>query len=368
MEAYGFDDPQRKELIARIAEKRPQVSSAAWAMLWTCEVNALSEIARADEYAEKLGLPTFHSLLDIPAAPSCDAVLTAPLLWLQKRTIPHAIVPLKRRRDEEPVDDTLTIHSERSLRANEAKKACRERDSNKCIITRQGLFEVAHIYPIGLCKITSNSGASDDLNIWSALRDFWNKEKLQSRERAIFGDNGTYRDTCRNLLSLSLDAHGYHSRAWFALRPLNVSEDERSMVVEFHWLEKHEYTTTMRLDTTPHLSSTGACQGPLNARLYNHTDNTPYRTGDRITLTTDDPVHHPLPSREILDLQWTLQRLCALSGAADVDDSPPEDDDGEPDADLETSIPEDITEEDPGRTSKSKIEEWVQGVPQGKPP
>ncbi|PYI34920.1 hypothetical protein BP00DRAFT_422854 [Aspergillus indologenus CBS 114.80] len=39
-----------------------------------------------------------------------------------------------------------------------------------------------------------------------------------------------------------------------------------------------------------------------------------------IIMTTDDPQDKPLPSMELLQMQWTLNRLAALSGAAAVDD------------------------------------------------
>jgi hypothetical protein len=40
-------------------------------------------------------------------------------------------------------------------------------------------------------------------------------------------------------------------------------------------------------------------------------------SGDTFTLTTDDPESHPLPSLELLDMQWVLQRLVAMCGAAE---------------------------------------------------
>jgi hypothetical protein len=41
------------------------------------------------------------------------------------------------------------------------------------------------------------------------------------------------------------------------------------------------------------------------------------RSGDTFTLTTDDPESRPLPSLELLDMQWVLQRLVAMCGAAE---------------------------------------------------
>jgi len=43
----------------------------------------------------------------------------------------------------------------------------------------------------------------------------------------------------------------------------------------------------------------------------------PLFSGARFTFTTDDPVNRPLPSKDLLDLQWALQRLTAMAAAAE---------------------------------------------------
>jgi hypothetical protein len=50
------------------------------------------------------------------------------------------------------------------------------------------------------------------------------------------------------------------------------------------------------------------------------------RSGETFTFTTKDPENLPLPSMELLEMQWVLQRLVGMSGAAgwpsldDIDD------------------------------------------------
>ncbi|PLB48975.1 hypothetical protein P170DRAFT_436648 [Aspergillus steynii IBT 23096] len=44
-------------------------------------------------------------------------------------------------------------------------------------------------------------------------------------------------------------------------------------------------------------------------------------------MTTRDPEAMPLPSFDILNRQWMLNRIAALCGAADVTDEQPEDED-----------------------------------------
>lgn len=56
------------------------------------------------------------------------------------------------------------------------------------------------------------------------------------------------------------------------------------------------------------------------------------RTGDVFLLSTTDFEHYPLPNRLLLEMQWKLQRVIAMSGAAgferDEDDDEDEDDGG----------------------------------------
>jgi hypothetical protein len=44
---------------------------------------------------------------------------------------------------------------------------------------------------------------------------------------------------------------------------------------------------------------------------------TAINSGDRIAMTTNDPVKLPLPSWDLLDMQWVLQRLSTISGAGE---------------------------------------------------
>jgi hypothetical protein len=50
-------------------------------------------------------------------------------------------------------------------------------------------------------------------------------------------------------------------------------------------------------------------------------------SGDIFTLTTDNPRKRPLPSLELLEMQWILQRITAMSGAAGTPELDWDDDD-----------------------------------------
>lgn len=56
---------------------------------------------------------------------------------------------------------------------------------------------------------------------------------------------------------------------------------------------------------------------PAERHLYNCYQNKEVRSGDVITLVTENPETHPLPSFELLEMQWILHRVAAISGAVD---------------------------------------------------
>ena len=66
---------------------------------------------------------------------------------------------------------------------------------------------------------------------------------------------------------------------------------------------------------------------PNWVRIYNVRTNEVICSGDEIFLETNDPDRQPLPDWRILDMQWILQRVTAMSGAAEPHDDFYEDDD-----------------------------------------
>lgn len=130
-----------------------------------------------------------------------------------------------------------------------------------------------------------------------------------------------------------------------------VSIDKRKFFMRFHWLcpgnlDSLRMTTQALIDTssqnpdfvTSHptfrpamdLSRGGRDKSDnqtQNLRLLDCDSCNVLQSGDLITVTTDDPESLPLPSFEILHLQWILHRVRALAAAAGFDDEFGEDDD-----------------------------------------
>lgn len=53
---------------------------------------------------------------------------------------------------------------------------------------------------------------------------------------------------------------------------------------------------------------------PQNTKLFDCDTERIIKSGEKITLQTDDP----LPSMELLEMQWILNRVKTISGAADI--------------------------------------------------
>lgn len=155
------------------------------------------------------------------------------------------------------------------------------------------------------------------------LKNFWPEEKVAAWEAELF-PNGTHEkglETARNLITLSKDAHYNWNKGLFALKPISVSDDNTTLTIQFFWQAKHqEIQPTMSLLTTPLSakdldSNNGAYmadfRGPQDRRV---------KSGDIFELKTDDAEARPLPSFTLLEMQWFLQRVTGMAGAADIEE------------------------------------------------
>jgi hypothetical protein len=57
-----------------------------------------------------------------------------------------------------------------------------------------------------------------------------------------------------------------------------------------------------------------------NLKLFDQETERKFLPGQEINLTTSDPVRLPLTDKRILEMQWFLQQVAALKGAAEVFD------------------------------------------------
>jgi hypothetical protein len=137
-----------------------------------------------------------------------------------------------------------------------------------------------------------------------------------------------------NLLSLNNFAHRRWAIGQFAFEPIprNPEDENRKQSMIFHWLPTIKHSRKITAGTHPEHEEApadsfgSACTGK---RLYRD-DGQRIHSGERIDMTTNDPQRLPLPSYELLRVQWDMQRLLHLSAGAeplDLSDNSDDDDD-----------------------------------------
>lgn len=106
------------------------------------------------------------------------------------------------------------------------------------------------------------------------------------------------------------------------------------MELQFYWLKHRAHPGRLiSLMDPPDLPSDYP-SGRGDLKFFDCLAEKKINSGDTIIMRTDDPINRPLPSEELLRMQWLLNRVAALSGAADVLDSPQPDDEDDGDSDV----------------------------------
>lgn len=253
-------------------------------------------------------------LRQIAAAPdiapfAIQSCFVVPRLWAQKPP-----------QFSENVSVSSSDASSRSSgRSRRLAELARERDGGVCILSKSGPCDVAHIFAHCLLKPKKKQTASDRCvpTIWSVLFLFWPKEQVEKWKRCIFHGNSnetTGEDGVFNLICLRPDLQRAWAQGRFALRPVNVSDDMKTMNLEFHWMPRYSHTYD---------SSVPIVQQPLSTRNMDRVEESFIfrESGERVisgsifTITTPDPVRLPLPSFDLLEMAWHLSRIVSMSAS-----------------------------------------------------
>jgi hypothetical protein len=159
---------------------------------------------------------------------------------------------------------------------------------------------------------------------WNSLEVFWPTEKIATWKAKLFPNSISNKgqEEVYNLISLRPDVHQMWRQGLFALKPISESKDKKSLIVQFFWQTKQKDSfPKISLTTQPH-STKGLTQtiGAQGGGIWLHNkDGNRIQSGDSFELNTDDPITKPLPSFELLELQWFLQRVQGMAGAAEFD-------------------------------------------------
>ena len=201
---------------------------------------------------------------------------------------------------------------------------CLERDGERCILTKLSHPEVAHIFPYSMLNSPppNKEWKTPDLvpKFWSLLYLFWGEDQVNKWRRKIFPNSeypNTGVDETFNLICLTATAHEMWNQGQFALKPLELSSDNKELTVQFYWQIPNKYQPESRIDLLTEPVSSKGLDGSAGDFLALRRDSTPFiRSGEVFAFKTTDPENKPLPSMELLTMQWYLQRLVAMSGAA----------------------------------------------------
>ncbi|KAJ5613217.1 hypothetical protein N7510_006411 [Penicillium lagena] len=305
-------EQERRPLIDKLAKllELDHVDPATWACFWLADVTNLQQLVKMAEDGDA------HILLFSLSGPHNNHLAK---MWSGRSQFTRTLVPKsqrpsipRRERSKSPAKSpakgsqpskTIAPGGPRLLpvyqvRSEHVKDACKKRDNDACVITHSTFItEVAHIYPYALGQ---NEGTPEQTRFWATLRLFWDGTKIASWKNALARD-GT--ETCANMLCLSPDAHREWGRGFFSIEPVELSEDKKTLTTRF-W-------------RFPPKADANASIHPDGLKLYDRTTDRPIFSGDRVIMRTDDPDILPLPSLHLLQLQWILNRVVALSGAAE---------------------------------------------------
>jgi hypothetical protein len=194
--------------------------------------------------------------------------------------------------------------------------------------------DVAHIYPFSMRNLKASP--FDPYSIWTALLQFWSQDRIDSWYKAI--SSGT--EVVYNLMCLSPSAYKYHERAYFALEPKEISNDKKCLTVKFFWLPRYQHSLKVDILNPPSIPED--LDGEYHeVSLWNRSAKKLICSGDEICLETNDPERLPLPDSRLLEMQWILHRVTALTGAAEPRDDFGEDTDDDWDIALEDLEAED---------------------------
>ncbi|KAI5285431.1 hypothetical protein KEM54_000577 [Ascosphaera aggregata] len=218
------------------------------------------------------------------------------------------------------------VHSE------SATSKCLKRDSKRCILTNaEHAIEAAHIIPLSLhTDLGHYLNKTDELHtsFFNALQLFWRDEIVNEWLQPL--KDGL--ECCENMITLQPMAREYYRRGLFALLPECLSEDKKELTVRFYWLPHSSKVEPPTFTRPPHIPSLSTATTTTTTPTKGHRDGesdlcTLYDaktgggrliSGQKIVLRTADPISEPLPSLELLRLQWIYQRLKLITVAGEL--------------------------------------------------
>ncbi|KAJ5562892.1 hypothetical protein N7535_002662 [Penicillium sp. DV-2018c] len=297
-EHFNVPSEQRKRLLAMLdmATSQKGVLAVTWALVQVCDMDRLQWIVNV----LSLSGCCFDLLNEITCGLPFRWSFQPPQPWTTFSSIPPRALS-KYRSGLDPRSAIWDAKARDNLR-------CSEGLCGSSNLPRGG----------GTTRLANNSWAPD---IWRYIDVFWGSDTAARWRKAVFKDPEHPEiqvDDCSNLICLRHDLRGAWLDGYFALRPVWVSDDQTEMEIEFHWQVQYTHNpfSLIRPNMEPLPSRVVLEMNGLIVKVGGDETNPagrPIRSGYRFKVSTNNPVTHPLPSYDLLDMQWHMNRIMAMS-------------------------------------------------------
>ncbi|GIK07620.1 hypothetical protein Aspvir_003286 [Aspergillus viridinutans] len=369
-----FEEPERVKLIEMIAEKlgetvhthRISTFKTSYAGLWLADIEKLKALGDKEplDLYSRLSVSELEYKIDqrwqqkdndaesrAPSAPQTPIKGTPPLFPSSSAPGPSAgedsTASTPRPRDQPLSIDTPGSSGKSRKRPGEAlgtpegakkpridkdvAEACKDRDK-ACILTRcsKDICQPCPLFPYWL----NYENMDAVLQFFTALRGFWSDGKVDEWYNAIYGD-GLGPEKPENLILLSPNAYVLYANGYIVFEPVDRDPEGKWLTLKFWWLKRHEHDEGVDFGVIPELPS-DLHPSDYGVALHDVRNDRPLLSGEMIMLKTHDPENYPLPDTRILDMQWVLNRVSALSGTTEP--KVPDDDDDEWDEDWDEGL------------------------------
>ncbi|KAL5048325.1 hypothetical protein BDW71DRAFT_213694 [Aspergillus fruticulosus] len=277
-----------------------KVDSAIWAFLWMADIPNLEAML---DNARSTPRMVYRQLND------CHLARDAIKKWMVRTSI-HNNEQHQDHRLKEKKTRPRSMSKERSANLDSIlswnASICKARDGNKCAITNANAHahlhacssntdneadvKVTHLAPISL----EGGQCIKNAPFWNMLRLFFSDEKVDNWIAATRVTTDT-----SNMICLSVDAAEALGNARYALQPRRLNAKRTEMETELFSLPGGYYGGKTDILANPILDEAG-------------------KKGEgvcvSVSLTTQNPRVYELPSWDILELAWYMNRVAALSG------------------------------------------------------
>lgn len=189
-----------------------------------------------------------------------------------------------------------------------------------CVVTlnpSESMVQGAHIIPYAM----ADASTSPQADIWRLLKCFWEDDKVDKWAIAMQANH----ETLANMITLSCDAHNAFDIAYMGLEPVEIMDGGRTIKLRFHWLKRDRQRKEKVPPTAKPEFSSDACRGPGGCKLFNVETNQLVTSGTEIFVSSF--IHANLPSFDLLQMRWTLNRVAALCAGAELEELDDDDDD-----------------------------------------